>query len=287
MRGYEYPLTGHALVNATHSGNLNQVKKIIESGVDVNDYTGNTVPALTCACCNGNVEMVQYLLSQGANPNNYTETRISALKSVANSSSPDSFTIVKLLLDAGADANYEKDGNVALTLACDVSNDIDLIRLLLHVTDEKYYQKAYEYSQTEEIRNLFKEVCSVKAPNMILMNSANGFGGPQYKMKVHYDTPPADPLLRQVCEILDQYIDKFVKDPNKAIMYVFERMAIIDNGEENYENGKLRLSRDVRNAVGTVLRTYPLEQVEKTYWDLYYLLNNYVEEEYVSSSDSE
>jgi ankyrin repeat protein len=186
---YSYPLTPHGLVNATHSNNLNQVKRIIESGVSVNDYTGNTMPALTCACCNGNVEMVEYLLSQGANPNNYTEKRISPLKSIANSSSPHSFTIVKLLLDAGADPNYEKTGNVALTLACDVSNDVDLIRLLLHVTDEKYYQKAYEYSQTEEIRNLFKEVCSVKAPNMILIDPANGFGGPQYKMKVHYDTP--------------------------------------------------------------------------------------------------
>jgi hypothetical protein len=101
--------------------------------------------------------------------------------------------------------------------------------------------------------------------------------------------PPADPLLRQVCEILDEYIDKFQQDPNRAIMYVFERMAIIDNGEKNYENDKLRLSKDVRNAVGIVLKTYPIEQVEKNYCDLYYLLNNYVEdveEEYISSNSS-
>lgn len=282
MAEYVYPLTPHALVNATHAGKFEQVKLILESGVNVNDYTGNVMPALTVACYNGNVEMVKYFLEQGADPNNYTESRLSALKSAAASNSPNSYEISSLLLNAGADPNYEREGEVALTLACDVSNDVPLISLLLNITDEKYYQKAYQYGQTEEIRELIREVCLKK--NIVLVDPVDGFGGPQYKMKVYYDAPSADadPVVKQVCEILDEYIDKFVKDPNKAMIYIFERMAIVhstktnNKSKGNDENQKLYLSKDVRNAVMEVLKTYPLEQVEKTYWDLYAVLTNYV-----------
>ena len=293
MTEYMYPLTPHALVNATHAGKFEQVKRILASDVNVNDYTGNAMPALTIACCNGNVEMVKYFLEQGADPNNYTESRISALKSAAGSNSPNSYEISSLLLNAGADPNYEREGNVALTLACDrtgdVSNDVPLISSLLNVTDEKYYQKAYEYGQTEEIRELIQKAAFKK--NIVLVDPVDGFGGPQYKMKLYYDTLPenADPVVKQVCEILDEYIDKFVKDPNKAMIYVFERMAIVhaEKSKGNDENQKLYLSKYVRNAVMEVLKTYPLEQVEKTYWDLYAVLTNYVSEDEHFSEDEE
>ena len=170
MTEYQYPLTAHALVNATHSGKFNQVKRIIESGIHPDDYGTNILTALICASANGNYEISKYLLEKGADPNKYMDDKKSPLKSAANIYS---FDIVKLLLEYGADPNYERYGEVALTLACDVTDNKEnkeLVKLLLPVTDPKYYQKAYELSVNEDVRNIIKSYAS----DIEFINPING-----------------------------------------------------------------------------------------------------------------
>jgi ankyrin repeat protein/GR25 family glycosyltransferase involved in LPS biosynthesis/mannosyltransferase OCH1-like enzyme len=98
---YEMPIANNAnyvnilLFHACEKGSLDQVKRYIEIGADVNFNVGNT--PLIAATINNNVEIVQYLLENKADPNLLHPVYFSALN--GNSK------ITKLLLDYGADPN--------------------------------------------------------------------------------------------------------------------------------------------------------------------------------------
>ena len=275
MTEYQYPLTGHALVNATHSDKYNQVKRIIESGIHPDDYTGNSMPALVCSCANGNYEITEYLLSKGANPNLYTADKRSPLKSAANIGH---LEITRLLLKANADPNYEKEGEVALTLACDQYPNKELIKLLLPVTDKKYYQKAYDYSTDVEIRNMIKEYDS----NLIEPSS---FGGPKYKQNIHYETPPTDPLLREYWFALDLYIKTVgQQDPNRAMLIVMTKCSLCDEPTGHIgEDGKLYICGFVREQ----LLRLDHDVLKEKYNQVYEVLINYKEDSDDEEDDEE
>jgi len=273
MTDYQYPLTAHALVNAAHSSKLDQVKRIIESGINPDDYTGNSMPALVCASANGNYEIVEYLLSKKAHPNNYTEDKISALKSAADIGN---LKIVELLLKAGADPNYERNGNVALTLACDSvsgnETNRELIELLLPITDQKYYQRAYEYCTDIKIRDLIKQ----HSPNIKFIEP-NEFGGPKYKQKIHYETPPKDPIIRQCWELLGIYIET-CKDPNRVFEMILTRCSLSDSN-----SNELYLSNFVKEQLKRLFDGDLAKVSKNDYIELYQILETEEEPE----SDSE
>lgn len=58
-----------ALIRAAFLGNLECVKSLITSGVNINAVDGNLDSALNLACTSVKREVVQYLLEQGASPN--------------------------------------------------------------------------------------------------------------------------------------------------------------------------------------------------------------------------
>ena len=215
----------HQMVNDAHMGNFDKVKECIEvKGFHPDEVGTNTCTALLCVCCRKEShEFVKYLLDKGANPNIYTADKLSPLKSAAKQKS---YENVKLLLDKGADPNYEREGNVALTVACDEGkdDDINLVKLLLPLTDSRWYQKAYEYSSSIKIRNYIQD----SNPQLTFTEPLdNVFGGPDYKSKLHYETAPIHPILNELWHLLEDYI-KTVKDPNRAMMYVFQKMGISD-----------------------------------------------------------
>ena len=187
--------------------------------------------------------IVEYLLNKGANPNLYTNDNLSALKSAAKHKSS---KIVQSLLKAGAEPNYEKNGDIALTLACDDNeNDVELVRLLLPVSDKSFYQKAYEYSTSQEIRDLIK----AHAPEMQFTEPADGFGGPNYRTRVHYETPPDDPLLAKIWKLLNLYVDLYLKhpgsDPNDIYEQAYPSTSMCDDPKQFYRGDKLHLSKTI------------------------------------------
>jgi len=265
MSEYQHPLTAHGLVNATAFGKIDQVKKIIESGVNPDDYTGHSQPAIIFASAYGNYEIVEYLLSKGGNPNNYTHDKLSALKSAADIGN---LKIVKLLLKFGADPNYERNGNVALTLACDsVHQGInkELIELLLPITDKKYYQRAYEYCTDIEMRNMIKDL----AQEITFTDPVDGYGGPKYKEKQHYETPPTNPLIRQCWELVGMYIDTFGKDdPNRAFWMILVRCGLSDSGDD----GTVQLARDDKNQLKRLFEGDNPKASKDEYAEIYKIL---------------
>ncbi|EKX34968.1 hypothetical protein GUITHDRAFT_80170, partial [Guillardia theta CCMP2712] len=69
--GIKYSLPGNQigveLCEAAYAGNVEQVRRLLDNGVNVNDsdYDGRT--ALHLAACEGHVELVEFLLSRQAN----------------------------------------------------------------------------------------------------------------------------------------------------------------------------------------------------------------------------
>lgn len=217
-------------------------------------FTGSFPLLMACCCDTRNYEMIEYLLAHGANPNQNAkyvrsggmESRLSPLKTAA---SVRDLALVKLLLKYGADPNYENlAGHPALYIAIDGNegseNEIEIVKTLLHVTDKKYYQKAYECSSHPTIRNIIKEVYPEAT------EPADGFGGVEYKKKIKYNTPPTNPLLRQVWELLGINFDKnFIKDPNRVLWHGLLKDSIIDcQHDEEYVN-EFGLDVDVKKSL--------------------------------------
>lgn len=151
------------LIHAAYSNDLETVKKLIESGVDPNDFDPNNMSALISASCSmfNFKEMCEYLLLHGANPNLYTTDKLSALKSAAKHQNLD---IIKMLLEYGADPNFEKNGHVALNIFFDQDHpepfekSKEFLQLVVPLTDEKYYQQTYNNIIDVNLRNYMKEL---------------------------------------------------------------------------------------------------------------------------------
>jgi ankyrin repeat protein len=108
--------SANALHAAVRAGDLEEVTRLLDAGVDANapDDLGGT-PLLT-ACWSGQVSIVSLLLSRGANVNAiHREAGASALQYAVLKGRPD---IVELLLAAGADvARRYRGGQTVLHLA--------------------------------------------------------------------------------------------------------------------------------------------------------------------------
>ena len=57
------------LMKAVEEGNPDEIKKIIDSGVDVNAQNSDGWTALMRACEEGNIKCIKLLLAAGADPN--------------------------------------------------------------------------------------------------------------------------------------------------------------------------------------------------------------------------
>lgn len=217
--------TANGLCMAAYTGDLTTVQKSIDAGVNPNEFNEISMPAITCAACYNHLGIAEYLLAHGADVNNYTVGRLSALKSAAK---PKYTEMVKLLLQYGADPNYEKDGQVALTLACDGATEDhkELIETLLKVTDKKYYHKAYESCHVESLRQLIKNY----APEMEFSDPKSGFGGETYKKNLIYNTPPKHKKYMQLWLLLSMY-ECLETNPNRLFPAVLYKTSMTDCSE--------------------------------------------------------
>ena len=105
-----------ALDRAAEMGRLDIVKKLLDSGADLEESPRGNLTALMRACRHrGNVEVVRLLLSKGAAVNGRARSGTTPLMFAASSGRVD---IAKILLAAGADPNARtKTGRTALRIA--------------------------------------------------------------------------------------------------------------------------------------------------------------------------
>lgn len=143
------------LTTAVMQGNLDQILRLIQAGVDINAFDSDGNTALLPAVYHGKVEIVRILLQHGADPNkNEDDSSMTPLWASARyiEAAKASFAgkgfypeegeaiqieIMQLLLQAGADVNLTKDpcGVTPLMVAVD-SQSSKAVRVLLEAGAE-------------------------------------------------------------------------------------------------------------------------------------------------------
>jgi uncharacterized protein len=91
--------TDSALMEAVFSGNLEEVRNLLDKGADVNCRMDGGVTPLMVAAVNGNLDVVNLLLDRGADINAKTEKGNTALDFAGYKGSPE---VVALLKSRGA-----------------------------------------------------------------------------------------------------------------------------------------------------------------------------------------
>ena len=110
------PARNDELWNASHAGDLEKVKQLIESGADPNSVDSNGSGTLL----NFHPEVTRYLLQNGANPDlQRNENILPVLVGVAGFNTE----CLKLMLDAGANPNIASDHNGETALHHSVCGD--------------------------------------------------------------------------------------------------------------------------------------------------------------------
>lgn len=128
------------LLQAARDGNIEEVNKLLESGVDVNQTGPGNTSALLMACGMGNKDVVLKLLDAGADINHKSTSGSTSLIMAASShvfrkadKKLDVLNIITKLLSKGANINEKaNDGRTAIHGAAFVGNNIALSLLILH-----------------------------------------------------------------------------------------------------------------------------------------------------------
>ncbi len=115
---------GRDLNKACFSGNLEEVKRLVNAGAEVNFKHINETTPLYNAVWRGHVSIVKFLISKGANLNatNFGIKQPALFKACANGS----FELVKILVEAGADINI-KDSEGTTPLYAVFGGDVSQI----------------------------------------------------------------------------------------------------------------------------------------------------------------
>ena len=116
------------LNTAASTGDIQTVRRLLDTGTDVNATTNDRSP-LRAASCAGETEIVKYLLSKGADPNSPNDRGGTALICASFRCHHD---VVKALLDAGVrvDEPFGEQLTTALMQASQTGN-ASVVRILL------------------------------------------------------------------------------------------------------------------------------------------------------------
>jgi hypothetical protein len=99
---YNYPADGELIVGSVLRDDMEEVKRLLNEGIDINAWHLEHGSAIQAASRVGNTLSIQFLLDKGADLDTNKGFNGSALYIASSAGRED---IVKLLLDKGADAN--------------------------------------------------------------------------------------------------------------------------------------------------------------------------------------
>ena len=107
----EFLSSATPLMQASANGDIVEVKKLINQGVDIHEQDGESTTAFHYAVYNDHIEIVLTLLEAGANPNDSDDYSTALITSLAN----ESYDLAKILYSYGADPKEtDSSGDSAL-----------------------------------------------------------------------------------------------------------------------------------------------------------------------------
>jgi len=148
FKGKEVNSKDMSLDVASILGETEIVKKLLESGVDVNEKNEEGETALHIASLVNNVEIVKLLLESGADVNVKNTLGQTALH-VA--SSPNNVEVIKLLLEFGANPNVKtKKGGATPLHYASIFGKLEVVKLLI-ASGADIHTKTYSGKTAKDI----------------------------------------------------------------------------------------------------------------------------------------
>jgi ankyrin repeat protein len=141
------------LLTAARQGNINTLKNLLNSGVDVNSARGDGVTALTEAIFyQADHTVIDFLINAGADVNTRDDYGVSLLHLACSNHNAE---LVKKLLTSGADADLTKITGETPLMICANSGSVEGVRALLaegvdvNANEEKEDQTALMWAAAE------------------------------------------------------------------------------------------------------------------------------------------
>ena len=116
------------LIQAAKYGNIEEVKKLLTHGTNINAKDKNGDTALILATYEGNLEVVKLLVDHGADVNIKDKHGWTALMTAAQNDWPE---ITKILLDHGADVNAKTDNRAAALIYAAGKGYSEIVKTLI------------------------------------------------------------------------------------------------------------------------------------------------------------
>ncbi|KAJ5067020.1 ankyrin repeat [Anaeramoeba ignava] len=157
---------------ACEKNSIKNIKKLIESGIDVNEKNIKQETPLHLICQNINknsLQIIKYLIENGADINAKNNYQATPLHYCCQNSSQNSIEIIKYLIENGADVNSKKSfQETPLHLACLYQKSLQIIKYLIE-------NGADINSKTEEQETPLHYACQHRCPlNIIKFLIENG-----------------------------------------------------------------------------------------------------------------
>lgn len=117
------------LINASKTGNVEEVKILLEKGADTNHRDDNSrLTSLLYASRNGYIEIVKLLIEKGANVNEKSAEGCAAL---VLASEKGHMEIVKLLIEKGADVNSADNFGDTVLKKASYNGQLEIVKILI------------------------------------------------------------------------------------------------------------------------------------------------------------
>jgi uncharacterized protein len=116
------------LSQAADAGNVSEVNRLLEQGVEVNAQDNDGATALMLASQNGHLNVVKALLEKGADVNAKANEGETALMVACDRGHME---VVKALLDKNADVNVKANGGTTALMVASTHGHLDMVKALL------------------------------------------------------------------------------------------------------------------------------------------------------------
>jgi ankyrin repeat protein len=147
------------LLEASRSGNLDQVKQALNAGADINILDKYKRSALHYAVMQNHIEVVKFLLKSGININSQNIFNCTPLHYASNKGFA---TIVMLLFDSDANRTLtDNTGRTALSSA-ELCNKQEIVRLY-----ERYFSSLEQEAQNNPTRNTLIKAIKNNYPSIV------------------------------------------------------------------------------------------------------------------------